>query len=70
MNEGMAMVYLDHFHQMYAGMLKNSEGKHIIQHIGEESTGKRILPNEPRYEFFAHMDPDKVYSSRNGVLIE
>lgn len=70
MNEGMAMVYLEYFHQMYAGMLKNSEGKHIIEHIGEESTGKRILPDEPRYEFFAHMDPDKVYSSRNGVLIE
>ena len=70
MNEGMAMVYLDFFEQMYAGMIKNSEGKHLIEHIGEESTGKRILPNEPRYEFFAHMDPDKVYSSREGVLIE
>lgn len=70
LNEGMIMVYLDHFHSMYSVTLKNSKGENLIEHIGEESTGRRILPGEPRYEYFAHMDPDKVYSSRNGKLID
>jgi len=68
-NEGMIMVYLAHFEQMYSAILKNSEGKNIIEHIGEESTGRRILPGEPNWEQFAHMHPDKVYSSRDGRLI-
>lgn len=69
LNEGMIMVYLDFYHQMYSATLKNSEGKHIIEHIGEETIGKRILPGEPNWENFAHMHPDRVYSSRNGDLI-
>ena len=69
-NEGMVMVYLNWFHEMYSATLKNSKGEHIIQHIGEESTGRRILQGEPNWEQFAHMDPNKVYSSRNGTLIE
>ena len=69
LNEGMIMVYLDYFHQMYSVNLKNSLGKHIIEHIGEETIGKRILPGEPRWENFAHMHPDRVYSSRDGSLI-
>ena len=70
LNEGMTMVYLDHFHSMYSATLKGSNGQNLIEHIGEESTGKRILPGEPRYEYFAHMDPNKVYTSREGKLIE
>lgn len=68
-NEGMIMVYLAHFEQMYSAILKNSSGRNIIQHIGEESTGFRILPGEPNWEQFAHMNPNKVYSSRDGTLI-
>lgn len=68
-NEGMIMVYLDHFEKMYSAILKNSQGRNIIEHIGEESTGRRILPGEPNWEQFAHMHPDKVYSSRDGRLI-
>lgn len=70
LNEGMIMVYLDWAHQMYSATLKGSNGEHLIEHIGEVSTGKRILPNEPRYEYFAHMDPDKNYTSRDGLLVE
>lgn len=69
-NEGMIMVYLDYFHQMYSVNLKNQQGGNIINHIGEESTGKRILQGEPNWEQFAHMDPDKVYTSREGRLVE
>ena len=68
-NEGMIMVYLAHFEQMYSAILKNSIGGNIIEHIGEESTGFRILPGEPNWEQFAHMHPDKIYSSRDGTLI-
>ena len=68
-NEGMIMVYLAHFEQMYSAILKNSSGGNIIEHIGEESTGFRILPGEPNWEQFAHMHPDKIYSSRDGTLI-
>jgi hypothetical protein len=70
LNEGMIMVYVDWFHQMYSATLKGPNGEHLIEHIGEESTGKRILPNEPRYEYFAHMDADKTYTSREGILVE
>lgn len=70
LNEGMIMVYLDHFHSMYSATLKGYNGENLIEHIGEESTGKRILPGEPRYEYFAHMDPNKFYTSRDGKLIE
>ena len=69
-NEGMIMVYLDHFHQMYSAQLKGTNGENLIEHIGEESIGKRILRGEPNWEKFAHMDPDLVYSSRDGKLIE
>lgn len=69
-NEGMIMVYLDHFHQMYSAQLKGANGENLIEHIGEESTGKRILQGEPNWEKFAHMDPNLVYSSRDGKLIE
>jgi hypothetical protein len=69
-NEGMIMAYLNHFHSIYSATLKGSNGQNLIEHIGEESTGKRILPGEPRYEYFAHMDPNKVYTSREGKLVE
>lgn len=68
-NEGMIAVYLDWFEKMYSATLKNSTGGNIIEHIGEESTGRRILKGEPNWEQFDHMDPNKVYSSRDGTLI-
>lgn len=69
-NEGMIMVYLDHFHKMYSAMLKSSEGKHLLYHIGEESIGKRLLPGEPNWEQFAHIDPDHFHNSRDGSKIK
>jgi len=70
LNEGMIMVYLSHFEQMYSATLKRLNGENLIEHIGEETKGKRILEGEPNWEKFAHMDPNRVYSSRNGKLIE
>jgi hypothetical protein len=69
-NEGMIMVYLDWFHKMYSATLKGGNGENLIEHIGEESTGRRLLDGEPNWEKFAHMDPNRVYSSRDGILVE
>ena len=69
-NEGMIMVYLNHFHKMYSATLKGFNGENLIEHIGEHSTGKRILEGEPNWEQFAHMNPDLVYTSRDGRLVE
>lgn len=70
LNEGMIAIYIDHCFKQYSVTLKGENGENLIEHIGEETTGKRILPGEPCYEQFAFMDPEKVYSSRNGKLIE
>lgn len=69
MNEGMVMVYLDYFHQMYSAQLKTAEGGNIINHIGEESIGKRVLEGEPNHELFAHIHPDIPHNSRTGEPI-
>jgi len=69
-NEGMVMVYLNFFHQMYSATLKGPNGENLIHHIGEETVGKRLEPGEPNWEQFAHMDPNRVYDSRNGQLVE
>ena len=65
LNEGMIMVYLNSLHEMYSASLKGPNGEALIEHIGEESTGRRILEGEPNWEKFAHMDPNRVYSSRD-----
>jgi hypothetical protein len=70
LNEGMIMVYLEWFFKMYAAMLKNENGQPLVEHIGEECTGRRLLEGEPNWEQFAHMDPNKTYTSREGILIE
>jgi hypothetical protein len=70
LNEGMIMVFLNELHGMYSATMKNLDGSNIIEHIGEEFTGKRILENEPRWEIFKQYDPNKVYCSRTGSLIE
>jgi len=64
------MVYLDYFHQMFAATIKNSSGGNIIEHIGEEKTGRIIIENEPEWERFSKLDPNKTYDSRLGTLIE
>jgi hypothetical protein len=70
LNEGMIMVFLNEVHGMHSVTLKNLDGSNIIEHIGEEFTGKRILENEPRWEIFKQYDPNRVYCSRTGSLIE
>jgi hypothetical protein len=68
-NEGMIMSYLVNQLGMYNLILKNSESKALITHIGEKCTGKRVLEGEPGWENFKHMDPNKFYNSRTGQLL-
>ena len=46
--------------------VKNREGKNLIAHIGEFTTGRRLLPHEPGYETFAKYDPEQRYYSATG----
>jgi hypothetical protein len=70
LNEGMIMKFLNKNYKMHSVILKDYNGENIIEHIGEETTGKRVLENEPNYKQFANMDPNSVYSSRTGEFIE
>lgn len=70
LNECMIMSYLNFFPKLYSVTLESADGKNLIEHIGEESIGKRVLEGEPDYEQFAHIDPDRFYSSRTGALID
>lgn len=67
LNEGMIALFLKNTRGMtQIGLVKNREGKNLVEHIGEWFVGKRVLSNEPGYEYFAHFDPDKKYYSRDG----
>lgn len=46
--------------------VKNSVGKNLIEHIGEYTKGKRLLPHEPGFATFANLDPEKKYNSITG----
>lgn len=65
-NEGMVGKALWESQQLIVAKLKNSQGKHIVNHIGDYFVGKRVLPHEPHYEMFAGFDPEKRYNSRTG----
>lgn len=71
LNEGMLMTYLNHKYGYKSMTMKNLDGSNIVEHIGEESTGKRLLPNEPGWEKYSKdVDPNKKYCSRTGTLLE
>lgn len=65
-NEGMTGKALYEDLGLVGAVIKNSQGKNYINHIGEYFVGKRVLPGEPSYEQFERFDPEKKYHSRNG----
>jgi hypothetical protein len=70
-NEGMLMTYLNHKYGYHSMTMKNADGSNIVEHIGEETTGKRLLEGEPNWEILgAGKDPNKKYCSRTGILLE
>ena len=68
LNEGMVGKALAEGYGLVSGHLKASTGANLVNHIGEYFVGKRVLPNEPSYEQFAHYDPDKKYDSKTGEV--
>lgn len=70
LNENMIMFYLRDNLNMYCVILKGDNGRNLITHIGEETTGKRLLEGEPGYSKFTFMDPNKTYTSRVGEEIK
>jgi hypothetical protein len=50
--------------------LKNWRGGQLISHIGDYTIGRKLLPHEPGFNTFAHVDPEVRYSSRTGRVYE
>lgn len=69
LNEGMLGNILYRQFGMITGEIKNSQGKNIVEHIGEWFVGKRVIQGEPGYENFSRYNPDIKYSSRTGEQI-
>lgn len=67
LNEGMIGNILYQQYGLITGEAKNSNGKNLVEHIGDWFVGKRVLPGEPGYEIFKQYDPDKRYNSKNGA---
>jgi hypothetical protein len=65
-NEGIFGNMLEEKYGLLSMHLKNKEGKNLINHIGEYTIGKRVLPWEFGYDNFARYDPALKYNSRNG----
>jgi hypothetical protein len=51
-------------------LVKNSQGKNLIRHIGEWFVGQRVLPTDPGYEQFAKYHPETKYYSTTGDLYD
>lgn len=60
--------YLLQHHNLVTGLMKNSMGKNIVEHIGEISTGKRVNRDEVGWDKFKNFDPNKNYMSRTGKV--
>ena len=65
-NEGILGNMLEEKYGLYSMHLKNKDGKNLINHIGEYTIGKRVLPWEFGYDNFARYDPALKYNSRTG----
>jgi GT2 family glycosyltransferase len=69
-NEGIMMTHLRERYNKYNVFLKGNSGQNLIEHIGIETKGKRVLKGEPNYEWFEFMDPEKTYNSLTCELVE
>jgi hypothetical protein len=67
-SEAVIMHELNSMHNwdIFVAALKQADGTQIVDHIGEVTKGKRVIPSDPGYEAFGWMDPDKRYCSRTG----
>lgn len=68
-NEGMVGLHLENL-GFKPEIVKNKDGKKLVEHIGEYFVGKRVLENEPGYNIFSKYNPDIKYYSRDGRLYD
>ena len=70
-SEANVMWYLTSRYNLSSAVLKNADGSHMLEHIGNSTQGIRLSePNEVGYENFKHYDPNKRYCSRTGRELE
>lgn len=63
------MQYLKQKYDMRTAIIKNYDGSNIVEHIGTYFQGKRVAQNEPGWEKFKVIDPNKKYCSKTGNLL-
>jgi hypothetical protein len=69
-NEALIGKALLEHSQLRSMHLKGSRGQNLIDHIGDYTIGKKLLPHEPGYQAFAIFDPKLKYWSGSGRLYE
>jgi hypothetical protein len=69
LGEQPVMEYFNSKYNLAMAIVKNKDGTHIIEHIGEYFQGKRVLENEPGWDRFKDLDPNKRYNSKTGAPI-
>lgn len=62
-NEGLIGKVLLEGQGLQALHLKSAQGTPLIQHIGRYTKGRKLLPHEPGFAAFAHINPDIVTTS-------
>lgn len=68
LNEGMIAQFLRQYQGLVSAEARNSQGRAMINHIGDWFVGQRVLPGEPGYEMFSRFDPHARYNSRDGSV--
>lgn len=53
-----------------SGLLKTQQGDIMVNHFGDYTRGRKVVPGDLGYQNFAHFDPDKNYDSKHGHIIE
>lgn len=69
-SESTIMWYLKNRFDLASGVIKDKEGRNLVNHIGEYYQGIRTSsPNDPGYENFSKFDPTVKYCSKTGLWL-
>lgn len=67
--EGTVAWFLKQYHNLLCGRIKNSDGSHIIEHVGEYFHGTRTRPNDAGYENHKTYQVGHKYCSKTGKYL-
>jgi hypothetical protein len=62
-NEALIGKALLESYGMLSMHLKSREGRNLIEHIGKYTIGQKLLPHEPGFDAWKHLDPTIKYVS-------